>query len=203
MSRPFTGAPQRIPGRVMCAFYDLGGEGVAYHDRHHRNHGSGGLNPIDGSYLNDFRADENVGTSYTKPDGIDNHPYQSHRPDMGMLYVGWTTPGNWLRYTVEVAEPGEYEATLLYAAAKDGSIRIDLDDDIGGEVELPSTGADDDIEWRRWHHWALVRFELPWLAAGRHVLTLRTTRTGEMNYAYLDFSRLGGRANGTLAPPPS
>ena len=24
--------PQQIPGRVECAYYDLGGEGVAYHD---------------------------------------------------------------------------------------------------------------------------------------------------------------------------
>jgi hypothetical protein len=28
----YQGGPQKIPGRVMCAYYDLGGEGVAYHD---------------------------------------------------------------------------------------------------------------------------------------------------------------------------
>ena len=28
----FNGGPQKVPGRVMCAYYDLGGEGIAYHD---------------------------------------------------------------------------------------------------------------------------------------------------------------------------
>ena len=35
---------QRIPGIVQCALYDLGGEGVAYHDADPVNHGSGELN---------------------------------------------------------------------------------------------------------------------------------------------------------------
>src|SRR4029077_17918811 len=28
----YQGGSQKIPGRVFCAYYDLGGEGVAYHD---------------------------------------------------------------------------------------------------------------------------------------------------------------------------
>src|SRR5580692_2269295 len=46
------GGPQKIPGRVMCAYYDLGGEGVAYHDNTKENSGSGKLNPPNGTYLN-------------------------------------------------------------------------------------------------------------------------------------------------------
>jgi hypothetical protein len=38
-----TGAPS-IPGIVQCALYDLGGEGVAYHDTDATNNGSGKLN---------------------------------------------------------------------------------------------------------------------------------------------------------------
>jgi hypothetical protein len=37
--------PQKIPGRVLCAYYDLGGEGIAYHDSDPQNRGSGELNP--------------------------------------------------------------------------------------------------------------------------------------------------------------
>ena len=48
-------APPRIPGRMECAAYDVGGESVAYHDIDAVNHGSGQLNPADGSYLNEFR----------------------------------------------------------------------------------------------------------------------------------------------------
>ncbi len=45
----YQGGPQKIPGRVLCAYYDLGGEGVAYHDSDPQNHGSGELNPADGT----------------------------------------------------------------------------------------------------------------------------------------------------------
>src|SRR5580658_6306075 len=62
----YHGGPQKIPGRVQCAYYDLGGEGVAYHDTDAKNSGSGGLNPANGTYLNEFRMKEGVDTSYTK-----------------------------------------------------------------------------------------------------------------------------------------
>src|ERR1700740_2480516 len=73
----YQGGPQKIPGQVLCAYYDLGGEGVAYHDSDPVNHGSGELNPADGTYLNEFRMHEGVDTSYTKFDRktlIDDNP---------------------------------------------------------------------------------------------------------------------------------
>src|SRR6266404_6411882 len=62
----YHGGPQKIPGRVQCAYYDLGGEGVAYHDSDATNSGSGALNKPDGTYLNEFRMKEGVDISYTK-----------------------------------------------------------------------------------------------------------------------------------------
>jgi hypothetical protein len=56
----YAGGPQVIPGKVQCAYYDAGGEGVAYHDSDAVNHGSGELNPLDGSYLHGFRVREGV-----------------------------------------------------------------------------------------------------------------------------------------------
>src|SRR5713226_6804039 len=68
-----TAGPQPIPGRVECAWYDLGGEGVAYHDTDPTNHGSGELNlkpehhrPHANPYIWSFRANEGVDISYTK-----------------------------------------------------------------------------------------------------------------------------------------
>ena len=58
----YQGGPQKISGRVLLAYYDLGGEGVAYHDTDPHNHGSGELNPDDGTYLNEFRFHEGVDT---------------------------------------------------------------------------------------------------------------------------------------------
>jgi len=39
----YHGGPQVIPGRLQCAYFDFGGEGVAYHGDA-INHGSGELN---------------------------------------------------------------------------------------------------------------------------------------------------------------
>src|SRR5258706_10928256 len=69
--RPFTDSryhdgPQRIPGTVMCAYYDLGGEGVAYHYTHQKNPGSGGLNPPNGGDFNPVPHDAAVRTLKTQ-----------------------------------------------------------------------------------------------------------------------------------------
>src|ERR1700690_1127104 len=97
------GGPQKIPGRVQCAWYDLGGEGVAYHDSDATNNGSGVLNPANGTYLNEFRMREGVDISYVKlRDEIDNNPYNLVPPPDKLLYVGWTEPGEWFNLTVDV-----------------------------------------------------------------------------------------------------
>jgi hypothetical protein len=80
----YAGGVQKIPGRVMCAYYDRGGEGVAYHDSDAKNSGSGGLNPADGTYLNEFRMHEGVDTSYTKyHNQIDDNPFEKVHPPGG------------------------------------------------------------------------------------------------------------------------
>src|SRR6204780_1006625 len=112
-SRYQSGA-QKIPGRVLCAYYDLGGEGVAYHDTDPQNHGSGELNPADGTYLNEFRLHEGVDISYTKfnrkPNLVDDNPFDRVVPPADLLYVGWTEPGEWLNITVDVTKSGTYAA---------------------------------------------------------------------------------------------
>jgi hypothetical protein len=62
------------------AYYDLGEEGIAYHDFDSKNNGSGTLNPADGSYQNEFRIQEGVDISYTKfHDSIDAVTYANVR----------------------------------------------------------------------------------------------------------------------------
>jgi hypothetical protein len=85
-------------------------KGVAYHDGDPQNHGSGELNPADGTYLNEFRIHEGVDTSYTKfhrkPDPIDDNPFDKVVPPADLLYVGWTEPGEWFNITVDVTLSG-------------------------------------------------------------------------------------------------
>jgi hypothetical protein len=187
----YQGGAQKIPGRVDCAYYDLGGEGVAYHDSDAKNNGSGALNPADGTYLNQFRMDEGVDTSYTKfHDAIDNNPYDVVQPPENLLYVGWTEPGEWFKITVEVAKAGVYSADLLYTSNRGGTISVDVDGKTGtGPLTIQSTfNAADPIAWRQWHHWniapGLVKLRLP---KGKSVLTVHILSEGNMNLAYLDF----------------
>ena len=185
------GGPQKISGRVQCAYYDRGGEGVAYHDSDSKNNGSGGLNPADGTYLNQFRMDEGVDISYTKfHDQIDNSPYDLVVPPENQIYVGWTAPGEWFNITVQAASAGLYTADLLYTSNRGGTISLDVNGkDATGPLTIPSTfNAADPIAWRQWHHWnltpALIKVNLP---AGKSVLTVHILTEGNMNLAYFDF----------------
>jgi Carbohydrate binding module (family 6) len=187
----YTSGAQKIPGRVQCAFYDLGGEGVAYHDSDAKNNGSGALNPKDGTYLNEFRMNEGVDTSYTKfRDNIDNTQYDVVQPPENQLYVGWTVPGEWFNVTVEVARAGYYSADLLYTSNRGGNISLDVNGQAAsGPLAIASTfNPADPVAWRQWHHWNvarnLVRLQLP---AGKSVLTVHIVTEGQMNLAYFDF----------------
>jgi hypothetical protein len=184
---------QPIPGIVQCAYYDLGGEGIAYHDTDAVNHGSGELNPADGSYLNEFRMHEGVDTSYTKFHDpkvqIDNNPYNLVVPPDGQLYVGWTVPGEWFNLTVNVAHAGRYTADLLYTSNRGGSISLDVNGIPGPPINIPSTfSTAEPVAWRQWHHWNLLPHATSVrLPAGRSVLTVHILTEGQMNLATFNF----------------
>ena len=186
---------QNIPGKVMCAYYDRGGEGVAYHDGDARNSGSGVLNPADGSYLNEFRKSEGVDTSFTKlrrDPPIDDNPYDKIQPPADLLYVGWTEAGEWFNLTVEVAGAGDYVADLLYTSNRGGAISLDVNGETAtGPLTIASTFASaDPVGWRQWHHWNiaphLVKLHL---SAGRNVITVHIVSEGNMNLAIFDFTK--------------
>jgi len=191
----YQGGAQAIPGKVFCAYYDLGGEGVAYHDSDAVNHGSGELNPADGSYLHEFRMNEGVDISFTKlkhDPAIDDNPYNKVVPPADLLYVGWTVPGEWFNLTVQVAEAGEYSADLLYTSNRGGSISLDVNGvPATGPLTIASTyDTADPVAWRQWHHWSLapglVRLKLP---KGKSVLTVYIVSEGQMNLATFDFKK--------------
>jgi Carbohydrate binding module (family 6) len=176
---------------VQCAYFDLGGEGVAFHNTDTVNKGSGMLNPADGSYLNEFRMREPVGISYVKyRHAIDDNPFDLVKPAEGQLYVGWTNPGEWIKMTVEVAHSGRYGIDLLYTSNRGGVISLDLDDrPLAPRIEILSTwNAAETVPWRQWHHWNLMKeVAVVNLPQGVSVLTLRIVTNGNMNLAYLDF----------------
>jgi Carbohydrate binding module (family 6) len=184
-------APQRIPGRLQCELYDVGGPGVAYSDSDAKNSGSGALNPIDGSYLNGFRVGEAVDISYTKDRGApppDFSEFDRVTPEHDSLYVGWTEPGEWVNYTVRVEKAGKYTLDVMYTSNGEGRFELYVDDALQGTITLPTTHDDSDpVAWRQWHHWnkAVGALDVE-LKAGLHLVRIAFL-AGNTNLDYLEF----------------
>jgi hypothetical protein len=177
---------------LQCEYYDSGGEGIAFHDKDSINSGSGRLNPADGSYLHEFRINEPVDISFTKfrDPAIDNNKFNFVEPEKDQFYVGWTEPGEWTKYTVNVKKSGTYQLGIMYTSNQNGKISISVNDkDATGPILIPTTFvAADTVAWRQWHHWNyiddLAHLDLK---KGKHTITVHTVEIGQMNYDYINF----------------
>jgi hypothetical protein len=181
---------QAIPGRVELAYYDLGGEGIAYHDNSPENEGSK-LNhevhdygshhrPGISSYIAFFREKEGVDISYTKDWADFNHPNKVD-PAVNQLYIGWESDNEWTNYTVNVKAPGRYKIITVYGN-KDNNSSLLLNGKEAVKLKLPEDTGN-------WHYWTQATVgEIVFPVAGLNLITLKYN-TGA-NLAYLDFVRL-------------
>ena len=162
---PYGGTPAAVPGTVQAEDYDTGGPGVAYH-----------VTSVNGT-----------GTAY-RADGVD---LESTSDTGGGYDLGWTTGGQWQRYTVDVATAGAYTVALRIAAPTAVTDALHLSDasgaDLTGAVALPATG-----DWQTWGT-ATAGVTLP---AGRQVLTLNQD-SGGWNLNQLTFTARTGSGTGT------
>ena len=180
---PRTTAGQVIPGRLECAFYDLGGEGVAYHDTDPINVLSGVLNqeknhqrPAANPYYWNFRKDEGVDISYTKDFADFSHP-NLFSPDVNQLYIGATNDGEWCNYTVNVKKPGKYKIIALYGFGTN-VIKFSINNVPASECKLP-------VDTGSYHNWNKAEVgSIEFKEAGPQLLTFFISRN---NFAYFDF----------------
>lgn len=182
--------PQVIPGRIELAYYDFGGEGVAYHDSTAANDGSI-LNykcfdygchwrPGITYHIAFFRENEGVDISYTK-DWADYKKPNVVEPMVNQLYIGWEAKGEWTNYTVDVKVPGKYKIITVYAN-KDNKSELWLNNKFAAKLFLPkNTGY-----YHQWDQATVGEIEFP--TTGLQLLTLKYN-TGP-NLAYLDFVRI-------------
>ncbi len=101
-STPFSGSPINVSGIIEAENYDLGGEGVAYHDTTPTNLG------------NAYRTTEAVDVQHGGSNGFD---------------VGFIRPGEYLKYTIYVPKAGTYELIAKVASDSPGGIFHVLIDD--------------------------------------------------------------------------
>ena len=180
------GAPL-IPGIVQCALYDLGGEGVAYHDTESTNKGSGELN-LDpkhqrahaGPYIWGFRKDEGVDLSYVKDFADLNHT-NLVTPHINQLYIGWTADGEWCKYTVKVQSAGEYRIKALYGFQAN-TVTFDINDKPAATCKLP-------LATSGYHSWNFAEIgTIKFAEAGTQVLTFHYGKGN--NFAYFQFEKI-------------
>jgi cytochrome c553 len=187
---PYLGIIPNLPGRLEMELYDVGGEGVAYHDTTPTNLGSGGLNTGPG-FLDQFRKADGADISYTKfYNNADNSIYNIDQPKENQLYLGWTETGEWTRYTVNVTQTGTYSLDILNSAHHAGVLEVKVDGVKVGDIPLQSNfNAADPIDWRNWHHWRYSKdiLRIP-LTKGKHVLTFTSVISAQGNYEYIDFN---------------
>ena len=142
--------PHNLPARIEAEDYDNGGAGVAYYDTTAGNLGK--------AYRLDQDVDVEAGAT-----GYD---------------VGYIADGEWLKYTVDVANAGTYTAFFNVASWENGrTIAVSVDNTPAGTVQVPNTGQDTvfvDVP---------INLNLP---AGTHVLKLAFTGNRQ-NLDYIDF----------------
>ncbi|RNC84582.1 MAG: carbohydrate-binding protein [Balneola sp.] len=117
---PFGGEPIAVPGKIEAEDYDLGGEGIAYHDT----------------------EASNIGIAYRPEEGVDLTGAND-----GGFAVYWIVAGEWIEYTFEVEEAGAYTFSPYVTSVPGfGNFRMYIDNvDVSGRRNVTSTGG-----WESW-----------------------------------------------------
>ncbi|HOV68027.1 MAG TPA: carbohydrate-binding protein, partial [Methanoregulaceae archaeon] len=106
---PFKNAT--LPCSIEAEHFNLGGEGIGFHDVDWWNLG--------GQFRNE---------------GVDIES----APGEGNYKVAWIRTGEWLGYTIRVPDPGRYRLALIGCALDDGaSVTLELDGNPGPVLHLP------------------------------------------------------------------
>ncbi|HKO53351.1 MAG TPA: family 16 glycosylhydrolase [Polyangiaceae bacterium] len=128
----------------------------------------------------------NSGSSTCGTSNVDAEPTLD--PKGSACNVGWTAPGEWLEYDLQLPKADEYVVTLRIASQATGTfLHLEIDGvDVSGPVAGPGLG---------WQSFADAAIPGVFLSAGAHKARL-VFDTGEVNVNYLAFARVSG-------PPPT
>ncbi len=160
---------------IQAENYDLGGEGVAYHDTDAANNG--------GQY---------------RTDGVD---VETCADTGGGYDVGWINDGEWLDYTVNTTA-ANYNIVIRgasNASPANGSVKVLLDGVVVGQVSIPNTGG-----WQNWQDFTISNvaiaagtgrtLQLQFVGGGFNVNSVRfaTVSGGRSPYGGTNWSMANG-----------
>jgi hypothetical protein len=113
---PFNGNPAEIPGTIEVEEFDKGCEGIAFHDSDNKNEGDANI--------------QEGGVDVVR--GGDNYA------------IGYTATDEWLEYTVNVTQSGDYALSAFAASGLEGSgFQLYWDGkELGDEISVPQTGEE-------------------------------------------------------------
>ena len=158
-----------IPGRVQVENYDRGGQNVAYFDTTLANEGGA------------YRPSESVDIEYTTSEA-------SHT-------IGWVRAGEYMIYTAQIAQTGQYTA-MFRAANPDAatkSIEVYQDNVLVGTAQIGSTGG----------FGTYKTFSVPLsLSAGTHQVKL-VFKHDRVNLNYVEFAQGVVPTTGTPTVQPT
>jgi hypothetical protein len=161
--QPYNGTPHAVPGRIQAEEYDQGGSGVAYSDNTAENEG-GALRTGEAVDI----SSNSAGSGYS---------------------IGYIESGEWVEYTVDVEQAGEYTLDALVASdSGGGAFHVEANgQNVSGNVSFGATGG--------WDSWETVSTSGVSLDAGQQVIRVAMDESWwDLNY--LDVS-LDGSSGGS------
>lgn len=153
-----------VPGIVYATNYDMGQFNYAYKDVDYQNTGSG--------------TSYNAGWSY-RNDGVDIEPCSDFASNG--FNIGWIDSGEWLNYSLKIAQSGLYNIHVNVAAQNSGGKFVFYLDGAmlsNTVADVSATGG-----WQSWTNLTIPNVYFP---AGNHSLQFKCIFSG-FNLSYFDF----------------
>jgi hypothetical protein len=173
---PYGGTAAAVPGTVYAANYDTGGQGVAYN----------------------VTATNGTGTGY-RSDGIDLETTADtqNASGAGAYDIGWTTPGQWFKYTVNVATAGTYSVAFRLSSPYGITDALHIANSAGanspgpaltGSVAVPNTGG--------YETWTTVTTSITLPAGTQTLAVVQDTNGWNFHFMTFTLTSAGGGGGG-------
>jgi hypothetical protein len=149
----YGGTPWPIPGTIQAENFDNGGQNTAYYDS----------------------SPENLGGAYRQTESVD-----LQNTAEAVAFIGWTEPGEWMKYSVNILATGVYTLQARVASLNAvSSFRVEIDGVTIATITPPNTGG--------YQVWQSVTVNNISLSAGYRQMRIYCI-TGGFNINFVSFS---------------